>query len=114
MDQELYHYGVKGMKWGVRRAQKKAAKKELKTYTKAYRALSADINRTSQYGTNQDWIDAVKNRDKFVSDVTKKKGEDFTKKMLRQNSKESLKIIAGGAAVGIGLSYLSSMGYKRR
>lgn len=26
-DGELYHYGVKGQKWGVRRAQKKAARK---------------------------------------------------------------------------------------
>ena len=26
MNSELYHYGVKGMKWGVRRKRRKAAK----------------------------------------------------------------------------------------
>ena len=31
MNNELYHYGVKGMKWGQRRAQKKAAKSKYKS-----------------------------------------------------------------------------------
>lgn len=34
MEYELYHYGVKGMKWGVRRAQKKAV---IEQYRKEYR-----------------------------------------------------------------------------
>ena len=36
-DGELFHYGVKGMKWGVRRAEKKQAKIEKKQQKKLQR-----------------------------------------------------------------------------
>ena len=37
---ELYHHGVKGMKWGVRRAQRKAERSAKKEVNKLYKGLS--------------------------------------------------------------------------
>ena len=41
-DGELLHYGVKGMKWGVRRAQKKAEKRERMRQKRAAKQLRKD------------------------------------------------------------------------
>ena len=77
---ELYHYGVKGMKWGVRRATKKytklttkardeVVKNESKRYLKAYNKAADDMNNGLIDKYNADYKkkigDKAKDRDPF-------------------------------------------------
>lgn len=45
---ELYHFGVKGMKWGVRRKRKKAAKSKGTRYF-LYRKTGNDFRRNVEF-----------------------------------------------------------------
>ena len=44
-NEELYHYGVKGMKWGVRRAQRRA---EIGRYRKEYNDMTKNDSRLTK------------------------------------------------------------------
>lgn len=99
---ELYHYGVKGMKWGVRRAQntavgeKKAAYKQAKkdynkAYNKAYNysalhPIGQFTNKKKSAEADRRWEDAI----------DKAKKLDVAKKQYKQAKQDNKKQINKG------------------
>lgn len=90
--EELYHYGVKGMKWGVRRYQNKdgsltprGKKKISKEYERTAKKVSKALNKsaTRRYVDSYNKAaDEMNNGgiDRFNSQQRKKYGDDFAKR----------------------------------
>lgn len=97
MPNELYHYGVKGMRWGVRKDQKKEygmskgeVKRAIKTAKRNYRKNENPYH-TYDGSTGKNW-EKVKSKhkneidnDSEIKDLTKKRNSAYAKAMSYYN-----------------------------
>ena len=117
---ELQHYGVKGMKWGHRKARDEY--KKLDTLKGQYKHAKKAYDRSFAYATGQSqnfsvsrvrraqndaaWKDATRDA-KRVTDT--KAAYKAQKKAVRKNAPVSAKLERGARKVGVGLAAVGGM-----
>lgn len=85
-DDELYHYGVKGMKWGVRRYQNEDG--SLTSLGKKRDKMLSDRKIAKKYSTTSNIVNAEYSRREFEDTKTRLKLENQKKKSKRQQDLE--------------------------
>lgn len=120
---ELYHYGVKGMKWGVRRAEKKAAKnqdrrekylakteRKIKISRKNAREANAGLRDLKKNGLNSQQVsERAKNNAQYKSEMA------FAKSDYRRGTRtdDSTKKLAGEFAYNVFKNDYHKEAYKQ-
>lgn len=117
---ELYHFGVKGMKWGVRKDRKrsissKRSRSDSKDYTESRDLLKKFPNKLSNAELRK--INERLNLEQQYSNLTtsqKKKGNRFIDKVGNQMKQTAANEVskqlmnAGKIILGIGIAYAAS------
>lgn len=117
---ELYHFGVKGMKWGVRKDRKrsissKRSRSDSKDYTESRDLLKKSSNKLSNAELRK--INERLNLEQQYSNLTtsqKKKGNRFIDKVGNQMKQTAANEVskqlmnAGKIILGIGIAYAAS------
>ena len=95
MDDELYRFGVKGMKWGVRRYQNEDG--SLTSLGKKRDKMLSDRKTAKKHSTTSNMVKAEYSRREFEDAKTRLKLENQKKKSKRQQDLEKKYIDQGFA-----------------
>ena len=106
MNNELYHFGVKGMKWGVRRAQKQLGNLTERHHTQVSeqeaRKFRGDVGIVKNIKSKSDRQSYV------ISNTTALGGKKHAEAVLRQANKEHASSFARKALVTAGIAAVAS------
>lgn len=111
----LYHHGVKGMKWGVRKdrvrtgksSSRKSARSEERSIKKDRKQASKNRKKLSDAELNQRINRLEKERKlKTLTDQELKPGRTATKKFLKEQGSRIAGTVIGGAAAGAAAYYV--------
>lgn len=121
MDFPLQHYGVKGMKWGVRKARQEykkldQLKGQYKHAKKAYDRSFGYYYQNSKQGLSLNRVKRVQNNERFKDSVRDaqrlektKKAYKEQKKAVRKNAPVAAKLERGARAVGRGMAVVGGL-----
>lgn len=122
---ELYHFGVKGMKWGVRKDRKRSAstkrsRSDSSDYRESRNLLTKSPNQLSNAQLRK--LNERLNLEQQYSNLTttqKQNGQSFVNRVQGQLKNTAVNAVSKGlmdlgkTALGIGVAYVVSRGASR-
>lgn len=95
MENTIYHYGIKGMRWGVRRTPEQLGRKRSSVSEMSDQELQQIINRKLKEKQYKDLMKSpyVKVGEKIVNGIVIAAGTELAKEFVKKNLRKGLETV---------------------